>query len=169
MANTAFSRRAFAPLSPASSRLLLASALLGLAGTAAPAADTDASWLGGAGVWSDTANWSGGVVPVNGQPLVSDTYDAFIGGIDDAVDLDLDVGLSRLTFTAGTLSLSQSAPLAIADAFDWSGGTLTSGSGNFLDLGSAANSLWSGTLAVTKVRVANAGTLTLADGIQVSV
>jgi hypothetical protein len=99
----------------------LALALSLLAGGAE--ALTLATWLGGAGVWSDPASWdSNPLYPCNGNG--GETFDVSIA--TGTATLDLDCEIEAMSLTAGTLD--GSFDLTLNQLLTWSGGT-TAGSG----------------------------------------
>jgi YVTN family beta-propeller protein len=110
----------------------------------------DILWIGGAsGVWSNAANWSGGVVP-NG------TVHVCINGAQSPasqVTLDTSVSVGGLTINAGnTLTLGNGTNLAVSGTISNSGIiTITSGNSNtYLRINGAVTLTGGGTLILNQ-------------------
>jgi len=136
--------------------------------TACAHAQTTATWNGGTGLWDDGTAWTTNPDFPNNDTPAGTTYNAVITAGE--VTRETPTAIQRLTMTGGKLVSPGSAPLAVAEGFDWSGGELYADfvPGN-IAAGTGSTSLWSGSLAMRNAVVENAGALTLANGIAVRV
>jgi hypothetical protein len=136
--------------------LLTLSALFLLAATLH--AQTTATWTAGSGNWSLGSNWNTGIAPINGQPLVGDTYNAVLSTFS-TVTLDVPVSIQALTFSSGTINGSNA--LNVGGAMAWSEGTI-SGTNAATDIVNATGGL---TLSSSSTKSLYTRTLNIGDGI----
>jgi hypothetical protein len=118
---------AHAVLAPLFALLLLVAAL------PARAASVTATWQGGAGSWTEPANWSGTVVPRN---TITDSYDAVIDGanpVSSQVTLDAEATIGSLHIDAGdSLILTPTGALTLdGDRIENAGQIVLQGAGGF--------------------------------------
>jgi hypothetical protein len=130
-------------------RVMTACAGLAICPSGAAGADRSARWLAAIdGLWSDAANWSGGVVPNNG---VGDVFDVTIDatGAPHRVDIDLDVALRDLTIDSADalVALGSQRSLDIGGVVDLRAGRLRLQGGALrggtLRMSGGALTLWS--------------------------
>ena len=130
---------------------------------------TTSTW-GGApnGIWSDPANWNSNPrFPNNGQPGLTDTYDAILQ-TNSTITLDIPITIQNFTQTSGTVTGTN--PLTINETFTWSGGTMSGASvtiANGITFNGANTTLDGRTLNVTAgspVLPFNTATLALQNG-----
>ncbi len=116
-------------------------------------------WVGGTGVWSDTARWSGASGGAGGAPVPDATQPVTFDASSGAGTCTIDVAANALgiTFTAATgMTVVQGAsPIAVASVgWDQAGGTFSGGSGSIsiggnLNLTGGTFTATSGTLTIT--------------------
>lgn len=132
---------------------LLPLVAFGLFSAAPVSAQTTATWsLAGDGAWSTGANWSGGVAPINGQPLATDTYNAVLN-TNRIITLDTTATIEALTQSNGTITGANS--LTLNGLYSWGGTATTTLSGGGINVQANGGI----TLSNTGVKVLNAATL----------
>jgi hypothetical protein len=82
---------------------------------AATAHATSVTWLGGPGIYTDATMWSTGIVPENGSPLPSDTYDVVVDG--GSMTLDTSVTLASFALSTAEMDVSGTQTLAATTTF----------------------------------------------------
>lgn len=114
---------------------LAASCLVFAAATpSAFTADIEARWiLQGMGSWNDPANWSTGVVPVDGA---GQTFHAIVDVADGSAQANIDGAIQISELTLGDdLSALSAESLEVLERFHWSNGTLKGWEGQYHVLG----------------------------------
>ncbi len=104
---------------------MLAGAALVAAGTASAATYT-ASWAGGGdNLWNNASQWSPTArYPDNGQPTAGDVYTVTVNSTTYAANLNQNIAIDKLTFTAGTITNS-GYTLALSQLSDFGGSSYT--------------------------------------------
>ena len=100
------------------SATFLCSTLLLLVATDSVPPQTNTTWNGTTGNWTNAALWSAGI-PQNGQPGVGDTYNATVNG-GGTLTLDANIIIQQLNFQNGTIAGTNS--LTMNGLMTWGGG-----------------------------------------------
>lgn len=100
----------------------------------ARAADVESRWvLQGTGSWSDPANWSNGVVPVDG---VDQTFHAIVEVAEGSAQANIDESFQISELTLGEdLSAESGIDVQVLERFHWSDGGLSGWEGRYHILG----------------------------------
>lgn len=107
-------------------------------------AQTD-SWTGGAGVWSDSANWDNGV-PAGGEDIVIGTASA-----NSTDDFSLAIGALTLANSGDALTIADGVTLTVEGAVNNKGSIVLAGATDLarLQIGASVNLTGTGTLVLS--------------------
>ena len=102
------------------------------------------TWLGGADIWGDPANWDCTCVPGPGDEVLISAGTVDLAGSTVEVDM--------ITFTGGTIIDGGGGSLATTGSFGWTGGTISAVviiMGSALDMSGAGTKILKGELYIT--------------------
>jgi len=129
-------------------------------------AQTDSSWNGGTGNWSNSANWTPSSVPNNGGGT---TYNVAIAALNSAVSLDVStVTINNVSLAASTsLTINLGNSLSLVSGTSTNNGTIENSNAHlinnsnslFMNFGTLNNS-GSGAQLINYGTLSNSGTIT---------